>query len=223
MSDGSSAIDEIVRLEWELFQAVNEGGPRAACQDDEDTFRAMRRAQFAAWPEEVRRSYLGDLEDAAFSRRNPVREKYIHMMQTTAPAAYAPLAAGVPPVSASARALADDIAAALLEETAALRRAYPYLSGASRPLYSPEDTRDDTSFETYQRGELLTYSERTLELLRAYIGRRAKSGGSLARDILENTVKYYGYGTLEQAEAAAKARADTAGFPARPGRDGGIG
>lgn len=26
------AIDEIIAMEWEMFQKVNEGGPRASCR-----------------------------------------------------------------------------------------------------------------------------------------------------------------------------------------------
>ena len=37
------AIGEIIAMEWEMFQKVNEGGPRASCQEDKATFEGMRR------------------------------------------------------------------------------------------------------------------------------------------------------------------------------------
>jgi len=208
MTDKTDMTDEIIRLEWDMFQAVNDGGPRADCQDDMDTFDAMRRAQFEAWPDGVRRSYLGDLTAANLAGRNLVNEKYIHMMKTTAPAAYEALAASIAPPAGAAQALAKSISDKMLDQTAALQAEYPYVSGAGRPLYSSEDWQGDVSIETYQLGELLTYSERTLALLLEYVEQRERAGGSLARDIMENTVRYYGYDTLEAAEAAAKERSD---------------
>ena len=39
---------------------------------------------------------------------------------------------------------------------------YPMLVGGGRPIHSSEDEKYDTSFETYLRGELSTYSIETL-------------------------------------------------------------
>jgi hypothetical protein len=48
-----------------------------------------------------------------------------------------------------------------------------------------------------------------------------KHGESLARSILENSVKHYGYKTLEEAEAATKARIEQEGINISFGCDGG--
>ena len=46
-------IDQIVALEWKQFQAVQNEGGRAACQDDWETFQIMRKSQFMAWDMDV--------------------------------------------------------------------------------------------------------------------------------------------------------------------------
>ncbi|MCL2337416.1 MAG: DUF4125 family protein [Firmicutes bacterium] len=205
MSDKTAKLDEIIRLEWDMFQAVNEGGPRAACQNDKATFDIMRRAQFAAWPEDIRLSYLDDLRSAKLAGRNLVKEKYIQMMKFTMPAAYKNLQSMITPPTKAAKQLAQDICGKLVVQNAELDTLYPYLSGKGRPLYATGDRQDVTSFETYQLGELLTYSEKTLVLLNGYIEQREQAGnGSLAYDILSNTVRYYGYDTLEAAETVIK-------------------
>ena len=204
MVDKTDKIDEIIRLEWDMFQAVNDGGPRADCQDDRTTFGAMRRAQFEAWPENIRLSYLDDIRTAKLFGRNLVNEKYIHMMKSTMPSAYEKLLSAITPPGLAAEQLAKDVSGKLLAQTAALRSLYPYVFGEGRPLYATEDRQGVTSIETYELGELLTYSEKTLALLNAYIEQREQAGGSLARDIMANTVKYYGYDTLDSAEAVIK-------------------
>ena len=40
-------IDDIIDIEWNMFDKVNNAGGRAACQDDWWTFYAMRFSQFS--------------------------------------------------------------------------------------------------------------------------------------------------------------------------------
>lgn len=196
-------IEQIIRTEWDMFQQVNRGGPRAACQDDFATFQGMRFGQFAAWPEEALESYLRDLELAGRQGRNLIEEKYIRMMEHTDPKGFSALSERLPPVTGVQTMLAGLITDMLLAQTEALREAYPLLADAGRPLYSREDTLYDTSVETYQRCELLTYSEATLNILHRYICALQSEGASFARLILDNSVQYYGYGSLEDAQAAS--------------------
>lgn len=64
----------------------------------------------------------------------------------------------------------------------------------------------DTSFETYLRGELKTYSLPTLRLLRAFTEELDAAGGNLAILTMEATAKAYGYVSLAEAEAAQRSR-----------------
>ena len=193
-------ISEIVALEWEMFQAVNAGGPRASCQNDPVTFDGMRRGQFLSWSQAALESYRQDLLAARAAGRNLLKEKYIRMMEHTDPEGYAKLSATIPVPSEAQRALAAEINGKLIDQTQVLFAKYPHVAGAGRPLHSSEDSQWATSVETYQLGELLTYSQATLEALKAHLLALEGEGVSLAERILENSVKHYGYQSLEQAE-----------------------
>ncbi|MCL2124981.1 MAG: DUF4125 family protein [Oscillospiraceae bacterium] len=211
MDTNQAITEKIIATEWEMFIAVNEGEERASCQEDAETFGGMRRAQYDAWSDETRQAYLDDLEAAKQAGRNLVEEKYIHMMQTTEPSKYEALLPRVKLPTEAALSLAKDVSDMLLEQTRLLFEDYPYVSGHGRPLYSELDY-GYTSVETYQLCELYTYSEATLAALKKHIRALADAGGSLARMILENTVRYYGYESLDTAEAATKARVDKLGI-----------
>jgi hypothetical protein len=206
IDDTEKIIDQFVSLEWDMFQAVNEGGPRASCQEDRATFEGMRRGQFLAWSPEARAAYLEDLLNAELDGRNLVREKYIHMMKNVVPAQYALLAETIPMPEPAVMKLAGEISDRLLAQTQTLFDRYPHVTGAGRPLRASSDTPYVTSIETYQYSELLTYSEATLSALKAHLEALEKEGRLLAREILEKTVRHYGYQTLEAAENAAKTR-----------------
>jgi len=211
MDEKEKLIANIIEIEWEMFVSVNEGEERASCQEDRVTFEGMRAAQYNAWAHKAVASYLRDLENARLNGRNLVEEKYIHMMRTTEPAQYNALLARITVPTEKAQALAQEISDKLLEQTRVLFEDYPYVSGHSRPLYSTLDY-GYTSVETYQHGELLTYSEETLTDLLEHILKLEKDGVSLARVILENTIKFYGYESLDTAEAMTKERIDKQGI-----------
>lgn len=205
MERNDDIIDKIIHIEWDMFQAVNEGGPRADCQEDRATFEAMRRAQFLAWSPEACDAYFDDLMNAELDGRNLIAEKYIHMMKTTSPAQYGALAKTIPMPDDFQQRLAADTTRRLLAQTVSLHLKYPYVSGSGRPLHTKDDVSGVASIETYQLSELLTYSVKTLQLLSDHVTALEEAGRSLAGEILANTVKYYGYETLESAEAATKA------------------
>lgn len=196
-------IDGIIVCEWNMFQAVNEGGPRADCQEDPQTFDAMRRAQFSAWSEDAARSYACDLAQAQTAGRNLVAEKYIHMMRNTDPDSYAELIKSIPAPTERAVELAGRICGKMIAQTAVLHAKFPKISDSGRPLTSEHDSYFATSIETYQTSELLTYSESTLAALSAHIDALEAAGESLAEKILLGSIMYYGYKSLEQAETAA--------------------
>ena len=76
---------------------------------------------------------------------------------------------------------------------------YPYLLALARLTHTLEDEKDDTSFETYLRGELMTYSDETLYLYGQMVLRMVQNQENLIEKILTNTVKAYGYSSLEEA------------------------
>ena len=79
-------------------------------------------------------------------------------------------------------------------------RKYPHLAGNARSIHTYEDHLYNTSYETYLRGEISTYSDKMLELYGRYVVGYAKNDGNIARDIMEQSVMVYGYESLEEAE-----------------------
>ena len=193
-------IEKIVDMEWSFFQKVQNEGGRADCQDDPWTFRVMRESQFKAWNRETLESYLKDLQTAEQEGRNPLSEKYAYMMKYTVPQEYARIEHLLPAISVEKQSLVKEIAGLHLSWRVELEKRYPRVSGKGRPLRSEEDTPYCTSFETYLAGELLTYSERTLELYLAYLRKLQKAGRNISLEILEYTVSCYGYRSLQEAE-----------------------
>ena len=81
-----------------------------------------------------------------------------------------------------------------------LSEKYPYLMNNGRPLYSLDGAPSVTSIETYLRGELSTYSQRTLELYLNHISQQKSENINGAETVLDCTVKHYGYNSLADAE-----------------------
>jgi hypothetical protein len=204
MQPKEETIKKIIDIEWPMFRDVNGDGPKASCQNDRLTFEGMRRGQYEAWDERTCEAYLRDLEAAAAQGRNLPAEKYIHMMRSTAPGDYEKLRALLPPRDERAERLADMITAKLVGQTEVLHERYPRVSGAGRPLYTTQDGPGVTSVETYQRGELYTYSIETLQALWEHLLALEEKGESLAEKILAGSVAYYGYASLEEAENGQK-------------------
>ena len=86
------------------------------------------------------------------------------------------------------------------------RERYPKLGEAMRVLTTTEDTPSATSFETYLRGELGTYSERTFQLYEVMISERAAASPqrNITEETLLHTVQLGGFDTLDEAEAAQR-------------------
>ena len=200
------SLQEIIEMEWKMFRQVN-GDAHVSCQENRDVFTGMRTAQLSAWLPEVADSYLEDLRRAEKNGRNLLREKYINMMASTSPEEYVILARGLDKPSPAMLELVDRLSSLLMEQTAELHEKYPNIARSGRPRSSSEDGENQTSIETYQRSELLTYSERTVELLLEQAQGMALNGESLPQRILENIIHFYGYSDLETAESAAAKRA----------------
>ncbi len=195
-------IDSIVRKEWEMFRAVNGDGPKASCQNDPGTFYAMRRGQFTPWSDEALRSYEADLDEAIAAGRNLPEEKYIRMMEHTEPEDYEALRHRLPPADPEQLRLARALNERLLAQAATMRKAHPFLDIIGRPLYSEGDGRYDTSVETYQLGELMGYSARTLALLTEHLGALEARGISLAEEMQLASLRMSGFPDFESAERA---------------------
>ncbi len=198
--NGKIIREQIAAAEWEMFQATHQKGGRASCQDDWDTFYRMRLAQFNAWSDQAAESYLEDLRAAGAQGRNLIAEKYLHMMEHTYPAEYEAQKHFLPSLSEEKRMLANEICDEMIAQTIPLRQAFPHVSETGRPLFRSEDRPGVTSIQTYQLGELLTYSEKTLQLLKKHLFVLQAEGRSLAEEVMSRSVCSYGFSSLGDAE-----------------------
>ena len=203
-------VRAIVLVEWDFFQKVQNEGGRAGCQDDWTTFEIMRTSQFETWTDELLDSYGQDLAEAAQAGRNPLAEKYAYMMKYTSPDEYARMEQLLPPISPEKQALVDEAAAYQVKWRLEYENQYPALAGRGRPVHSYEDQPWSVSFETYFKGEALTWSERTLRLYVAYVQGLSDRGGNQILEVMKHTVRFYGYEDLAQAEKGQK-NAEVAG------------
>jgi hypothetical protein len=203
---GRPLLKEILDIEWAMFRAVQSMDGPVACQQDRRTFDIMRSSQLLSWDRETVESYLDDLHQAQAAGRNLMTEKYARMMEYTSPCEFRRIAPNVPALDSDAVPLVERLSNLSVGWMEELAKRFPHVSGQGRPIRSWDDSRHVTSFETYNRGELSTYSARTLRLLHDHYLRLAASGTNPAEAVLRHTVEQYGYASLEKAELAAMAR-----------------
>lgn len=194
-------IFDIAQTEWELFQNVRNTGGRASCQDDPDTFFKMRMSQWMVYSDEVLHSYSEDCREAVAQGRNPVFEKYARMMESTYPEEFEQIKGQLPDVSDKID-IVEKIVKINLQWDAEMMRDYPNLRSNGRVLTTADDSVEDgSSMESYLRGELLTYSMRTLELIYRETTEAYEKGESLLKQTIANETLFYGYSSLEEAES----------------------
>ena len=199
-------VEEVIRREWDQFQRTENEGGRASCQGNWPMFHQMRASQFMTWPEDLLRSYLDDLDEANRVGRNLVTEKYARMMASTAPDEYRErIEPFIPRLSDERIARQEQVIAVQVAWARDFRGHYPKLGAAMRVLTTAEDTPEDTSFETYLRGELGTYSDRTMALYEAMVEDLQAAGRNLTEQTVANTVRLGGFADLEEAESAQAA------------------
>ncbi|WP_419497812.1 DUF4125 family protein [Bifidobacterium pullorum] len=199
-------VEEVIRREWDQFQRTENEGGRASCQGNWPMFHQMRASQFMTWPEDLLRSYLDDLDEANRVDRNLVTEKYARMMASTAPDEYRErIEPFIPRLSDERVARQERVIAVQVAWARDFRGRYPKLGAAMRVLTTAEDTLEDTSFETYLRGELGTYSDRTMALYEAMVEDLRSAGRNLTEQTVANTVRLGGFADLEEAESVQAA------------------
>ncbi len=199
-------VEEVIRREWDQFQRTENEGGRASCQGNWPMFHQMRASQFMTWPEDLLRSYLDDLDEANRVGRNLVTEKYARMMASTAPDEYRErIEPFIPRLSDERIARQERVIDVQVAWARDFRGRYPKLGAAMRVLTTAEDTLEDTSFETYLRGELGTYSDRTMALYEAMVEDLQAAGRNLTEQTVANTVRLGGFADLTEAEAAQAA------------------
>ena len=193
-----SIVNDIINLEWDMFQTTQNIGGRASCQDQFDMFYANRYSQHSIWQQDTLASYRSDLITAGLTGRNMITEKYGYMMEFTDPEYYnANLRDRLPALNEYKANLIAQIVSLEMVGYQTYSRQYPKLAGAGRPA---DQSGLDTSIRDYSVGEYKTYSEATLQL----ILRDVKQMENPVIRIQQNLVSFYGFKSLEEAEAAQK-------------------
>jgi hypothetical protein len=205
--DREQLISGIIALEWAMFQNTQNVGGRADCQDDWKTFEIMRASQAKIWADETLESYLRDLELAVERGENLIAYKYGYMMEHTYPEEYEQIKGMLPAPSPLKLSLVEEICAIHGGWTVEAHSKYPKLAARGRPI-SQEAAKGGrwAAIDSYLRGELLTYSERTLRLCLRDTKKAYEKGENLTLAILKNTAAAYGYGSLEALESALGGR-----------------
>lgn len=196
----SELVDALVRLEWEAFDQVKNEGGRADCQDDWGTFSIMRKSQYQTWTEEMLRSYIHDFHVANQKGWNLITEKYGRMMESTDPVGYARIRENLPVLPEAKKEIIEAIVAVQVGWMEEFAARFPKAASCARSIHTSEDNLYNTSYETYLRGEMGTYSDETLDLYGRHIAKIMQTGGNLARMTMENTAHLYGYASLEELE-----------------------
>lgn len=193
--------EQIARQEFAAFDKVKNQGGRADCQDDWFTFSIMRKSQYLTWNRTMLLQYAFDFDRELSKGHNLIEEKYGRMEESTAPAEYEKIKNHFPEISPQKKQIIEEVVALQVRWMEEFAAEYPKLAGNARSIHTYEDHLWNTSYETYLRGELSTYSDKMLELYAKYIVEYARAGKNVARDIMEESVWMYGYEGLDEAEA----------------------
>jgi hypothetical protein len=189
MTEKDRIIEAILEIELQMFLTVNPE-QTSGCQEHPESFKLHRRAQFAPWSEEALGSYLEDLHAAQAHGENLMRRKYARMQGL------------LPPVESSP--VLEEIVRLKMDWQRAMFRDYPAVMAGARPLTAESTRAQMTSFETYARGEIETYSKRTLGLLHRDLLEIQARGESLSEKVYDYLVRASGYASLKDTEMKLK-------------------
>lgn len=150
MSIRTDLIEKILAAELRMFQSVPAIGTNR-CLEHPEEFKQHREAQFSIFSNETLESYLADIRTAQENGQNLMTNKYARMDNL------------IPKTNQSA--LVESVAEIMMDWQLQMIEKYPSMMEHARPVASENDDQYKTSFETYIKGELETYSENTLLLL----------------------------------------------------------
>lgn len=196
----SELIKKILEIEWQYFTKLNNIGGRADCQDNKDDFIIMRKSQWETFNEETLNSYLDDLN----SMVNPLFIKYAEMMKYNMPEEYEKIKDKLPIITDMKIKIVEKIMSIYMKWEEEFFEKFPNYANMGRPLSSSSDDEMEISIETYLKGELLSYSERTLEFYLKYIEEMKKKNINLAIKNMDNIAKYQGFSNSLEVEEYLK-------------------
>lgn len=193
-------VKKIAKLEFEAFDKVQNEGGRASCQNNWPTFSVMRRSQYMTWNRTMLLQYYYDFGREYARGHNLITEKYGRMMESTANSRYEAIKEHFPELSEQKKAVIEQIVALQMGMMERFAEEHPGVADNARSLHTYEDNFMNTSYETYLRGEISTYSDKMLQLYGRFVVECVSTGKNIARMTIENTAKLYGYVNLEAFE-----------------------
>ncbi|WDN88926.1 hypothetical protein BuS5_01894 [Desulfosarcina sp. BuS5] len=185
MDENETLINRILKRELDMFLTVPTL-QKASCQEDPEMFRIVRSSQFVSWSMETLESYLQDLKSAEKNKINLMTKKYARMDNLINKIKENPAM--------------DEIVDIEIEWQKEMFEKFPCLMSSARALRSSEDTPSATSFETYLRGELETYSDTTLTFLLKDVKNYFEKNENMMMKNYLDMVKQLGYTSIEDAE-----------------------
>lgn len=185
MLANQNTIDQILDIEWAMFQRVKSASP-VPCQSAPVSFRKIRGANFEMWTDAMLKSYLSDLESAHKKEKNLITEKYARMDGL------------IPPLN---NTLVNEIVMIESSWQEELKEKYPSMY----TLYcrGTNPVRDGSSFAIYLKSELETYSDKTIELYCSQAKDAWEKGENISINALKRLIQKGGYPDLDHAEACA--------------------
>lgn len=167
-------MEQILEAELRMFQAVPTRGPNRCLEYPQD-FKLHRKAQFSIFSTRTLQSYLEDIERARNSSRNLMTYKYARMDNL------------IPRANDSR--LVDEVAGIMIDWQHQMEDKYPEIMQRARPVTSEKANPSETSFETYLKAELETYSEQTLNLLYQDLRKLKAAGKNGSEEVYRFLVK----------------------------------
>jgi hypothetical protein len=144
--------------------------------------------------------FYEDLCNAQDAGWNLIMEKYARMMQSTNPEKYEELKDTLPELNKERLTIQEEVIKIQVAWMEEFSKNYPKMSSNARSIHTREDSAWNTSYETYLRGEISTYSEKTFLLYTNFIIQLMRENRNLAFETMENTAKLYGYTSIDSAE-----------------------
>lgn len=161
-------LKQIVINEWKFFTNVNNLGKRAFCQDNSFTFIYARLCYWNIYNDIILTSYLNDLIRAKTDKRNLITEKYAYIMKYSDPKYFDKIKKYLPNISKHKENLVNSIMSIYMDWEEDIRKNKSDLLDNNRDLYDSSKSAANTTIENYFKGELFSYSEKTLSLILKY-------------------------------------------------------
>jgi hypothetical protein len=181
----ADVIDKILAIELGMILNLPSAW-RSFYREHPERFKLSRYAQFFPWSQETLESYLDDLETALSNGLNLIALRMDNVRNNNP--------------------LVDVIIAHQCLWQREIIRKYPVLMSGRQILTTFSEYPFLTSFEVYLKGELETYSDKTLELLHMDILNKHEQGMNMMEETYTFLIQELGFESLHEAEDLACGR-----------------